>query len=196
MTNYIQNGFTFDETGALVVSGGTGGGDGGTDGDTADTGEHFKLVWFGDGTVKAIPFSAEPPATPTDLATDVHLTSVKLTWTAATRADHYRVYRDDVYLSDATGTSYRDTSIAISETYTYTLRAVDQYGEWSDLSSGADAFIDPSLNSPPTIAVTQWGPYLRVNASDVDAQILALTLDVDAGTLSVTDDPSVWRLTV
>lgn len=191
MTEYRQNGFLFDEDGALVISGAGGGG---TDGDTADTGEHFKIIMLGDGTVKAIPFSADPPTTPTGLASDVHLTSVKLTWNAADRAASYRIYRDDVFLATATGTTYRDSAIDLSETYVYTIRAVDQYGEWSDLSDSASAFIDPTLNSAPVVHITQWGPYLRINATDVDAQTLDLTLDVDAGSLSVTDDPSVWRL--
>jgi hypothetical protein len=99
---------------------------------------------------------------------------------------------------------FRDTTVTVSSTYTYTVQAIDQYGQRSGMSASENAFIDPALNEAPEVTITCWPAEIptngialvRVNAIDVDAQLLALTLDVDLGALEVTDDPSVWRLTI
>lgn len=184
-----------DATGALIVAGATAGGD--VTGLTADTQQAYKLVALFEPTRRfvPIPIDTEAPGTPASLARSIRLTSVRLSWDQVAGATAYRIYRDDALLSTVNdGPSYRDTAIDVGETYEYAVRAVDEYGQWSELSSSVTAFIDAALNVAPTVAITQWGPYIRVNASDADAQVLELALEVDAGSLSVTDDPTVWRL--
>lgn len=193
---------------AFVPAQGGGGGGGGSTGGgnvpsvTADTGDPYRIILLSDGTVRAIPTPVQPPAAPTGLATQVHLSYVKLTWSGST--SNYGIFRNNVQIAVSTTNIYRDTSVVVGATYSYRVRAIDVYGEWSPLSSSVSAFIDPSINSAPDASVTVWPSEIpidgfalvRVNASDVDVQQLALTLGVSEGSLAPTDDPSVWRLTV
>jgi hypothetical protein len=68
-------------------------------------------------------------------------------------------------------------------------------------SQSVSAFIDPSLNSTPSLdSITIWPQnaapndiiYIHVNANDVDTQALAMTLGVTVGSLTSTSDPSTW----
>jgi len=175
-------------------------------GDTVDSGAPYRLILFEDGTVRAIPASTVDPTPPTGLAVEAHLSSVRLTWAAATAPTSgrtYVVYRDGVQIGTTAGLSFRDISIASGATYSYRVRTQDAYGQQSSLTSPVSAFIDPATNSAPAVTVTSWPlaaptngrTLLRVAASDVDAQSLALTLGVDDGTIVPTDDPSVWIYT-
>jgi len=68
---------------------------------------------------------------------------LSLSWDAAVDNDsginHYEIFRDDVFLLNVTSTSYLDTGLQNSVTYTYKIRAVDNAGnkgEFSDPVSG------------------------------------------------------------
>lgn len=171
--------------------------------DTVDTFESYKIIMFADGTVRAIPSTAFPPAAPTDLATIALLSSVRFSWVAASGATSYYVYRTGQGPVHVSSLLYRDVNISAGATYEYWVQSVDQYGQRSALAGPVSAFVNPALNVAPTVAVTTWPPTLpvtgktliRVNASDVNAQILALALSVDVGTISSTADPSVWIYT-
>lgn len=165
------------------------------------SGSPWKLIAMQDGSVKAVPLNATAPATPTGFTDEIHLTFVKFTWQLVTGAVSYRFYRDGTLLATPTTTKYTDSTVQVSNTYSYTLVAVNQYGMWSAATAPLSVFIDPALNSAPVLAgITIWPAspkpndivYVRVNASDFDEQQLALTLGVDVGTLTPTFDPSTW----
>jgi phosphatidylinositol-3-phosphatase len=76
---------------------------------------------------------ASAPTVPTNLHTTlVRSTSINLAWSEAGTADRFTVYRSDLSSPLATvpgtQTSYSDTSLSPSTTYTYTVDAVDSSG--------------------------------------------------------------------
>lgn len=170
---------------------------------TVDTGEAYRVIVFSDGTTRAIPVDAVAPATPTGLATLARINSVRLTWSAVSGATQYVVYRNAAQVAVVSGPLYRDSAVVVGSTYTYNVAAVSVYGLRSGYSSNVSAFIDPALNVAPTVEVTTWPAgaialgnkvIVRVNAADVDAQLLALTLGTSVGSLVATADPTVWIL--
>lgn len=171
---------------------------------TVDTGAVFKIIMLSDGTVKAIPAATPAPTIPTGLAATPHLTSVALTWSATSGAVSYVVLRNGSVVGRPASPSFRDLTVALSATYSYTVSSVDQYGQRSLPSTAVTAFIDPALNQAPAVSIRCWPPTLptngraivRVNARDVDTQQLAIALSVNIGQLVPTNDPSVWTLTV
>jgi hypothetical protein len=165
-------------------------------------GSPMKLIALADGSVRAVPQSATSPAAPTGLAVDIHLSFVRLTWQTVVGATQYRVSRDGTYVQTVTATRFTDTNIQLSDTYEYTVIAVNQYGMWSPASAPINAFIDPALNSAPVIdSITLWPTnpkpndliYVHVNATDIDAHELALALGTTVGSLTSTLDPSTWK---
>jgi hypothetical protein len=161
----------------------------------------MKLITMPDGSIRAVPVAANPPAAPTNLAVDVHLSFVTVSWTAVSGATQYRVLRDGNLLATVSAASYLDGTVVVGSTYSYTVVAVNQYGMWSAVSAPVTAFINPALNSAPTIASISVWPlnprpkekvYVHVNAVDVDVQQLAITLGVNQGALQATFDPSTW----
>jgi hypothetical protein len=188
----------------IQIAPGGGGGSGGS-GLTVDTGQPFRIIMLSNGSVIAIPESAVPPIAPTGLAAIARLTSVSLSWNAATGATSYIIRRDGVQVATTSNRTYRDLAIVSGNTYSYTVASVDTYAQRSPASAPVTAYIDPTLNVAPTnMSVTCWptpiptdGPaFIRVNATEPDLQILAFTLGVDAGSLSSTADPSVWVIRV
>jgi chitodextrinase len=169
-----------------------------------DTGQDMRLIAFDDGRVIAIPASAQPPSTPAAPAVAIRLSSVKVSWTASLRAASYAVFRDGVQIATSEQLSYRDTGVAPGSTYSYQVRAYDQYGQPSAMGAATLAFVDPAMNAAPTIAIRTWpataptngATIIRLNTVDVDAQTLATVLSVDSGSLTPTQDPSAWLLNV
>jgi hypothetical protein len=176
----------------------------GTSSLTADTGEAYKALLFSNGTVRAVPASATAPPTPANLAAVASASAAKLTWNVSAGATRYIIYRNGAQLATTTGTSYRDSVGVSGGTFTYRVAAVNGYDMYSPLSATVSAYLDPALNIPPTVAITTWPATIpttgrcivRVNAVDADAQALALTLNVSAGSLQPTTDPSVWILSI
>jgi hypothetical protein len=201
--------FTPIDPANVFAGGGDGGGGGGTtpgelDGYTVDTSEHYRLIMLSSGTVRAIPYGAVPPAMPTSLSAQARLTSVTLSWIAVSGASSYVIRRDGIQIGTSNTNSFRDRTVLAGATYAYRVAALDQYDQQSAFTASANAFINPALNSAPTVEITTWPPQvnpsgvtiIRVNASDADAQVLALQLNVSAGSLQPTADRSVWLLTI
>jgi glucose/arabinose dehydrogenase/chitodextrinase len=98
---------------------------------------------------------ATPPSAPTGLAATAASTSqINLSWTAATDnvgVTGYRVLRDGTEIATVTGTTYQDTGLAASTTYTYTVRAFDAAGNLSSPSASASA---TTLSPAPTVSVS------------------------------------------
>ena len=83
------------------------------------------------------------PATPSGVsASALSSSQIKLTWTASTDnvgVTGYRIYRNGTYLTTATSTSYTNTGLAASTSYSYKVSAVDAAGNESGQSSTATA---------------------------------------------------------
>lgn len=176
----------------------------GVEGVTADSFEAYKMIMLSNGTVRAIPLGALPPAVPADFNADARISSVRLTWTPVLGASSYVIYRTPGgFMGQVSAFSFRDRAIAISSTYLYQIQAVDSYGQRSAVSSAVSAFIDPAINVDPIVSIRSWPAILptdgqailRVNAKDADAQVLSHSLDVDDGTITATADPTVWIYT-
>lgn len=168
--------------------------------ETADTFETYKFIALSTTEVLAIPVSATPPVTPTGLNVIPRLSSVRVNWNSAAGASSYVLRRDGTPIITTSLTTYRDLNVELDDTYLYTVQAVDGYGQRSAISAAVSAYIDPALNVAPTVEVltypatfpTDGKTLIRVNARDANAQELELDLGVDTGTITATDDPSVW----
>lgn len=102
-----------------------------------------------------------PPTAPTALgATAVSGTQINLSWTASTDnvgVTGYKVERcsgsscsNFVQVATPTGTSYSDTGLVTSTTYTYRVRATDAAGNLSNYSNTAAATTQGTDTTPPT----------------------------------------------
>jgi chitodextrinase len=75
------------------------------------------------------------PETPQNLALSAASdTTISLVWDNTELAQGYEVYRDGDKVADATANSYLDTGLVFATSYTYSVRALNQYGE-SDFSN-------------------------------------------------------------
>lgn len=83
------------------------------------------------------------PSAPTGLkVTGTTSGSVSLSWTAATDnvgVTGYQVFRGSSQVGTATGTSYTDSGLSASTSYSYTVKAVDAAGNASSASSAVSA---------------------------------------------------------
>lgn len=134
---------------------------------------------YGDGA------DLQPPSTPTGLtATAVSSSQINLSWTAATDnvgVTGYRIFRNGIATPIATvsGTSYQNTGLAGSTSYSYTVTAIDAAGNSSSMSSAVSATTQPaaqlaiSLTSPAANATLTRGSTvaLRVSVSGVPARV-------------------------
>lgn len=83
-----------------------------------------------------------PPAKVDNLtATAVSSSQIDLSWDANTEddLDYYQIYRDGAYADSTTSTSYSDTGLSPSTTYTYNVSAVDTSGNEGEKSDPASA---------------------------------------------------------
>ncbi len=93
-----------------------------------------------------------PPSAPTGPAAQV-LTDplrINVTWTAATDnvgVTTYRVYRNGAQVATTSTTSWLNTGVADSMTYSYTVRALDAAGNMGDASAAATV-TTPDLTAP------------------------------------------------
>ena len=75
----------------------------------------------------------EVPDVPAGLAAvATNSTTVSVSWTAAARATHYKLFRDDVQIAAPNDTVYVDTGRAPETTYTYKVRAANAIGDSAD----------------------------------------------------------------
>jgi chitodextrinase len=116
------------------------------------------------------------PSVPTGLtATAASSSQTNLSWTASTDnvgVAGYRIYRGGTQIATTTGTTYSDTGLTASTTYTYTVAAYDAAGNTSAQSTAASA---------TTTATTR-----SVSVSDACTATLSsdLVLHVPAATLN------------
>lgn len=93
-----------------------------------------------------------PPTTPVGLtATPVTYSQINLSWLSSTDdilLSGYQVWRDAVQIATTTATTYVDTGLTASTTYTYTITAYDHVFNVSS-SSVPVATTTPSIPVPP-----------------------------------------------
>jgi uncharacterized protein (DUF1330 family) len=101
---------------------------------SADSSASFSVASAADTT---------PPSTPTNLtATTISSSEIDLSWTASTDnvgVAGYQVFRGNTQIATSTQTTYDDTSLSASTTYTYYVTAFDAAENVSASSSPATA---------------------------------------------------------
>jgi chitodextrinase len=106
--------------------------------------------------VEGPPPDTTPPSTPTALtASAVSSSRIDLNWTASTDnvgVAGYKIFRDGTQIATVTTTSYQDTGLAPSTTYTYSVVATDAAGNTSPHSTPASATtpVPPDTTPPST----------------------------------------------
>jgi len=85
----------------------------------------------------------QAPTNPASLtASAVSSSQINLSWSASTdntTVTGYKIYRGGTYLATSTGTSYSNTGLSASTSYTYTVSAIDAAGNESGQSSSTSA---------------------------------------------------------
>jgi glucose/arabinose dehydrogenase/chitodextrinase len=94
-----------------------------------------------------------PPSVPANLiAAATSTTAINLSWTASTDdrgVSGYKIYRDGNYINSTAATSYSDTGLAPSTTYSYSVAAFDAAGNDSSQSATATATTDSPAPAAP-----------------------------------------------
>lgn len=103
-------------------------------------------------TVETGPPDTVPPSAPADfVATGLSATSVGLTWVAGTddvAVAGYRIVRNGIAVTTATGTTWTDTGRAPSTSYTYQVATLDRAGNASDAVTATATTLRDT--TPPT----------------------------------------------
>ncbi|MFF4413033.1 fibronectin type III domain-containing protein [Streptosporangium sp. NPDC001559] len=107
------------------------------------------------------PNDPTPPSVPGNVrVTGTSSSSISLAWDASTDnvgVTGYEVYRGTTLVTTATGTSYTDSGLAASTSYTYTVRARDAAGNRSEASTavtGTTQGDNGAPGQPGTVSVT------------------------------------------
>ena len=174
----------------------------------SDTGATWNLYAYVDGTViAAAPGSTAPPQVGSPNATPL-LSGVTLSWTAPSPPSgqpaivRYVIVRDGLSIGSTTSTTFNDPNITLGSHYSYNIEAVNAIGLRS-MSPNLAVFIDPALAVPPTTSIsiypnpvpTNGSAWVRINGIDPNAFSMTFNLSVDSGTLTPTNDPSLWVYT-
>src|SRR5207248_1650650 len=106
------------------------------------------------------PPDTTPPSVPTGLrATAVSSSQIHLSWTASSDnvgVSGYRVYRNGTQIATTSATSFANTGLSPSTTYSYTVAAYDAAGNLSAQSSSASATTPaPPDTTPPAVTINQ-----------------------------------------
>ena len=121
--------------------------------DTAPTSDRWDFAAI--EILPAVP-DTTPPTQPMNLtATAVNSNQVSLKWTASTSAvgiAGYTVLRNGNQVGTVTGTSFVDSTVSPSTTYSYTVQAVDTEGLTSAASSPATVTTPAPSTNPPVIS--------------------------------------------
>ncbi len=96
-----------------------------------------------------------PPSVPGGLvATAISTSQINLSWSASTddvAVAGYKVFRDGTQIATTTATSYSNTGLQASTTFTYTVVAYDAVGNTSPQSSPVSATTKAPDTTPPSI---------------------------------------------
>ena len=124
--------------------------------DTAPTTDRWNLA-----VVEVLPAAStdnQPPTAPSNLSAGaITAKQVPLSWTASTDEQGvagYRVFRGGNQVGEVSGTSFTDTTVAASTTYTYTVKAFDPSGNLSAASEPLSVTTPAGDTTPPTVSMT------------------------------------------
>ncbi|HKR62459.1 MAG TPA: hypothetical protein VJZ00_01905, partial [Thermoanaerobaculia bacterium] len=129
------------------------------------------------------------PATPIGVvASAITSTSVSVTWTPASCAAAYDVYRNSgsgfVKIGSSGTTGYTDSTVAANTSYLYAVKAIDAGAFQSNLSAPDLAttilFTDPTITSESTLVKT-------VHITELRSAIAAVRTLAGLGSVSYTD---------
>lgn len=170
---------------------------------TIDGGTLMQVVTYDDGTVRAIPSWAEKPLTPSAPTTTTGSDAVLIEWTIPSDASYVVLLRDGVQVYSGSGNSYRDRDVAAMQSYEYSLVSFSEFGWRSNAGPSTAGYADPALNVPPEAILSTWPSPLplhgrgvvRLAATDLEGQPLTYSSGANNGTLTPTEDPSVWIYT-
>src|SRR5213078_3454591 len=106
------------------------------------------------------PPDTTPPTVPTGLTASAASSSqINLSWTASSDnvgVSGYRVYRNGTQIATTGATSFANTGLSPSTTYSYTVAAYDAAGNLSAQSSSASATTPaPPDTTPPAVTINQ-----------------------------------------
>src|SRR5881392_2647353 len=162
------------------------------------------------------PPDTTPPSVPTGLtASAVSSSQINLSWTASSDnvgVSGYRVYRNGTQIATTGATSFANTGLSPSTTYSYTVAAYDAAGNLSAQSSPASATTPaPPDTTPPAVTINQAaGQADPTNSSPINFTAVfsepvsgfsgaGVTISGTAGgtkTVTVTGGPSTYTVAV
>ena len=120
--------------------------------DTAPTGDRWDLSTI--EILAGTPDTTRPTAPTNASASATNSNQVSLGWTASTdnvAVTGYTVFRGGSPIGTATGTTYTDSTVSPSTTYSYTVEAYDAAGNVSDASNTATVTTPAASTSAPVI---------------------------------------------
>ncbi len=126
-----------------------------------------------------------PPTVPTSLtATAISSSQINLSWTASTDnvgVTGYNVFRGGVKIGTVPGTSFQDSGLSASTSYTYNVSAFDAAGNTSAQSAGASATTQ-AVSSGPAISGVSVGSITTTGAMVSWTTDVVATTQVEYGT--------------
>ena len=126
-----------------------------------------------------------PPTVPTSLtATAISSSQINLSWTASTDnvgVTGYNVFRSGVKIGTVPGTSFQDSGLSASTSYTYNVSAFDTAGNTSARSAGASATTQ-AVSSGPAISGASVGSITTTGAMVSWTTDVVATSQVEYGT--------------
>jgi hypothetical protein len=149
----------------------------------------------------AVPPDTTPPTVPANVtATAVSSSQINLSWTASTdnvAVAGYYVYRGGTQIASVSGTTYSDTGLAASTTYTYTVAAYDPSGNISARSTPASA-TTKTVTTTASIQLLQHEGIdcgttsscslsFQNSTTPGDLIVVGLRIGHDLGTVTITD---------
>src|SRR5437016_4492604 len=116
-------------------------------------------LWTSNPVTVTVSNDTTAPSVPTGLtAAAVSSSQINLSWTASSDnvgVSGYRVFRGGTQIATTSTTSYANTGLSPSTTYSYTVAAYDAAGNLSAQSSSASATTQaPPDTTPPTVSIT------------------------------------------
>ncbi len=113
---------------------------------------------------------ATPPTMPTGLSANAaSSTQINLSWTASTdnvAVTGYKIFRNSSQITTTAGTSFQDTGLNPSTSYSYTISAYDAAGNNSASSTAASATTQaPPDTTPPVISAVAAAPITSTSAT-------------------------------
>src|SRR3989344_4064698 len=132
------------------------------------------------------PPDTQAPTTPTNLtASAISSSQINLSWTQSTDnigVTGYRVYRGGTQVASPSTTSYSDTGLSPSTTYSYTVAAVDGAGNISFQSTSAQA----TTQAPPPPDTTPPSTPTNLFATAVSSSQINLSWSASTDNVGVT----------